>query len=929
MIRSGNRPAGIAAALVATLVALVPSAATAAPGDDCVATRMIDQVNVGDVGTGLTVASGTQPVSFGAEVLGVLENALAPGRDVILVEVSGSVIDAAGGVWYGMSGSPVFVGGELIGALSLGFSGSSRIAGLTPAQDLLDLAELGTGSARTAVTLDDETRQAVALRTGTDVGTVDRQLEALAVPLTVTGVPTRYVDRLRERAQAAGAPWVPYAGGGSRTSDRLAAGALVPGGKMAAMLASGDVAVFASGTVAYTCDDTLIGFGHPFMHAGASDFALAQASSLGVVTDPVWGPYELANAGAVVGTIDQDRLAGVRGDFGAIPTAVPVTSQVTALDTGISRSGRSDVYATDLLPDMVLNHMLGSVYGVFDQYSQGSAATDLRVVGTADGTPFQYERSNLSASDWDIIWESQWPAYADLATLAATTVADVEFTSVDVTTSVTENVRRATLSHVDVSYDGEAWFPIDEAYLTVAPGGSLYLRASLRLTPGNEEQAVDFVLEVPTDFQGTASLEVIGGQDLAFFEDPLLCVYDPAACPDTDATFDDLLARLAARPGQDELVARLTMYQDSGGQEPVPGEEPAFGVGGTDGSDSPTPQVVEVRQRLDRVVTGQAYASVDVFDTVGPVAQAGVTRIAGANRIATAIAASESTWFGSEAVVIARADDPTDAMVAAPLAARLGAPLLLTTTGGLPEEVGDEVLRLGAGRAVVVGGPAAVNQAVLDDLDDLGLERVERIAGTDRADTARRVALRLGDSVGALLVAADAWQDAAAASALAAVQQRPLLLAGGTSLPAATGQALDELGVQEVTIVGGRSAVPTSVADALEDLGIEVDRLAGSDRYATSLVVAEHAVNEAFVDPYQLVIATGRGFGDALVAGSLAASRSGVLLLVDGSDADTVGTALGWLDQYPGASVTIVGGTSAVSEDAERALTDHLADAAL
>jgi len=127
--------AGVTAGLIWTGVAV------AAPGP-CADVMPLSSVATGDVGEGWTVVSGTDPQSFDAEVLGVMPNLIGPGRDVIIVEISGPTVAAGGGVWAGMSGSPVYIdhggGPELAGALAYGFSfGATNIAGLTPAEDML------------------------------------------------------------------------------------------------------------------------------------------------------------------------------------------------------------------------------------------------------------------------------------------------------------------------------------------------------------------------------------------------------------------------------------------------------------------------------------------------------------------------------------------------------------------------------------------------------------------------------------------------------------------------------------------------------------------------------------------------------------------------------------------------------------------------
>ena len=142
--RSGHRRAtgltasGAAGALVlAGLVAVGPSA-TAAPTPDCAAPFPVADLVSGAPVDGLTVSRGTTPQAFTGEVLGVLSDGIGPDLDMIVAELHSPAIDAAGGIWQGMSGSPVYAeDGRLIGAVAYGLAyGSSPVAGITPYEDM-------------------------------------------------------------------------------------------------------------------------------------------------------------------------------------------------------------------------------------------------------------------------------------------------------------------------------------------------------------------------------------------------------------------------------------------------------------------------------------------------------------------------------------------------------------------------------------------------------------------------------------------------------------------------------------------------------------------------------------------------------------------------------------------------------------------------
>ena len=142
------RRTAVGSALLVSLVAgLLAVPAAAAPGDDipdatdCPATIPTSALTVGMTGQGLTVVKGATPQPFAVEIVGVLDDGIGAGRDMIIIEASDlpgrNVISAGGGIWAGMSGSPVYIDGKLLGAVSYGFSASpSPIGGVTPAADM-------------------------------------------------------------------------------------------------------------------------------------------------------------------------------------------------------------------------------------------------------------------------------------------------------------------------------------------------------------------------------------------------------------------------------------------------------------------------------------------------------------------------------------------------------------------------------------------------------------------------------------------------------------------------------------------------------------------------------------------------------------------------------------------------------------------------
>ena len=272
---------------------------------------------------------------------------------------------------------------------------------------------------------------------------------------------------------------------------------------------------------------------------------------------------------------------------------------------------------------------------------------------------------------------------------------------------------------------------------------------------------------------------------------------------------------------------------------------------------------------------------------------ADLERLEGHDRIATAIAVSEAGWDSADTVLLATAADFPDALAASAVAAATDAPLLLTNALALPRPVAEEIERLGAETVYVFGGEAVVDPTVTWQLEylDLGLD-IERVAGPDRYATAAAAAWRSGAPGGEAAIALGTdFPDAVAASALSATPERlPVLLTEADALPEPTVEAIDDLGLERVEVIGG--AISEAVVAELEALGLEVARRAGPNRYATSAAVAEEALGRVG-EATPVVLASGEGFADALAAGALTARVGGTLVLTPPeADSDDVETLL-------------------------------------
>jgi putative cell wall-binding protein len=250
-----------------------------------------------------------------------------------------------------------------------------------------------------------------------------------------------------------------------------------------------------------------------------------------------------------------------------------------------------------------------------------------------------------------------------------------------------------------------------------------------------------------------------------------------------------------------------------------------------------------------------------------------VSRVQGTNRYKTAVEISKLA-FPQESptrVFIASGENFPDALSAGPVAAALGAPLLLTQRASLNTDVSVELARLNPGEVTILGGLSTVSQQVEDDLITNGWN-VSRIAGGNRYETAvmtSKIAYESSDTV--IIAAGENFPDALAGSSAASKLSAPLLLVQGHSLTLipAVASYLSELRPEKIYVLGGPTVVSDAVVSALGEFG-NVERIAGTHRVDTSVQIAKK-----FFESNQAGIVTfGWNFPDAL-AGSMLASRLG------------------------------------------------------
>lgn len=282
--------------------------------------------------------------------------------------------------------------------------------------------------------------------------------------------------------------------------------------------------------------------------------------------------------------------------------------------------------------------------------------------------------------------------------------------------------------------------------------------------------------------------------------------------------------------------------------------------------------VANLKNPVGLAMAGAFTAQFTITNTAATLA-----RLAGSDRDLTAIAVAQRGWpTGADTVVLARDDDFPDALAGTPLAYKYNAPILLTNPSRLTPAVETELDRLRPQKVFILGSAQALSGGIEQSLKAKSyVKDVERLGGADRFDTAAKIAVSLGSRGEAVVAYGFNFPDALAVSPWAAFNGVPILLTAQDSLPAATQNALSDLGVTKTVVVGSAAVVSDSVAAKLPG----ANRYWGADRYQTAVEINRGlGLNLAAI-----YVATGENFPDALAGSALAARGGNAIVLVDGA----------------------------------------------
>jgi hypothetical protein len=490
----------------------------------------VDEIRSGMTGIGRTVFEGTRVEEFKVNVLGVLENVIGTHRNLILARLEGGPL-ANTGVIAGMSGSPVYIDGRLVGAVSysLGAFSKEPIAGITPIAEMTDATafnDIRPAAARVHVefpltreSLDTAFRRALNWNrpfadrpgdaalvgasaingvSGAELGTL---LRPIATPMMMSGFEPGLADLLGGAFGAQG--FIPTGrGAAGRSGEKPYDGPLKPGDAVGVMLVSGDLELGATGTVTHVDNDKVYAFGHPLYNLGPTAFPMTRAYVYTVLPS-LSSSLKVSTTGEIIGAFLQDRAVAIAGKLGPGPKTIPVTLTLEQeAGRGPKRTFHFQLANDQMFTPLMTAAAITSTLGAFER-QYGSAT--FHVTGTAtlnkhDAVTFD----NIFSGDQPSVNAATYVA-APVAALLGNDYEKIDIDGIELAITSIEEPRTATIERV--------WLDDQRP----RAGRAAALKVLLRTYRGDDEIRT-IPIDIPANVSGPLSLLVADGGRLSQIE---------------------------------------------------------------------------------------------------------------------------------------------------------------------------------------------------------------------------------------------------------------------------------------------------------------------------------------------------------------------------------------------------------------------------
>lgn len=402
----------------------------------------LHEVRAGQHAIGKTVFQGNKVEEFQVEILGVLQN-VGPKQSIILAKLSGGPL-AETGVMQGMSGSPVYMDGRLVGAVALAFNFSKEpIAGIRPIEEML---VVGNSPAKPAAPI---AKPAVPKKVASNASPFSAQLIDIATPLSFNGFTSGTLDQFAPQLKKLGLePRQGVASGGKLPSKLGSPASLHPGDMIAVELLSGDMSIGAEGTVTAVDGKNVYAFGHQFMSVGNTELPFARAEVLTLLPN-LSSSFKISSPLEWMGSITQDRSTSIFGELGRKAETVPFAITV--------KDGRREPisYHMQMIQDRVLSPYIvqTAVYSAMDatERTLGLASYSLKGgVEFANGAP-PLRLDNTYAGDFNVPLQASTGVAVPLSSILGAGFDALKIKSIDLEIAASERKRFLQVDQITAS----------------------------------------------------------------------------------------------------------------------------------------------------------------------------------------------------------------------------------------------------------------------------------------------------------------------------------------------------------------------------------------------------------------------------------------------------------------------------------------------
>ena len=471
----------------------------------------LDKVENGMSGVAYTVVDNSGVIEpFNVNIIGLMDNGKGSNK-MIMAKASGSVIEKTGGVLQGMSGSPVYINGKLVGAVSSGLKEMSPYTFfITPIESMLKLWELPDEKEQVTKNIVEVEEKKSDEKTS-DEKTSDEKISDEKVSdekkveveekaaLFFSGFDSSGLDFLKNEMSPFGFKNFFAMSAGNSTGNVKYNATLEPGSPMGVAVVCGDFVVGATGTVTAVDNKKVLGFGHPFSHGGNVNFFMMDSAVVGSISGETGSGVKIAKVGNIIGRVNQDREAGVAGVLGKFPSNVPITVTVTNPSLGKSETYNAAIaYNENLIPKLGASIAYTALSKTADSLAESTVSVDFGIKTNVVKSG-NFSRKNMFYNATDVGQVAIVELLQALNTICSNTTAESNIYGIDV--NITMEQERKTASLISAVPDKK----------TVKPGETVNLTVTLQpYRKPNEILVIPYTVPV-TRHSGTMALDIHGG----------------------------------------------------------------------------------------------------------------------------------------------------------------------------------------------------------------------------------------------------------------------------------------------------------------------------------------------------------------------------------------------------------------------------------